>query len=589
VITFLLTSVVLSAAVGLWAYGTALDRLSARGQTELSLAADRLQSYLQRFRQLSVILADHPGLIALLEQDSDQFVVEAERLLLEAADKTGSLEVFVLSSQGLAVASSSALHSDLDFSQTDYFRRAMHGALGTSQGVSGNERAFFAAAPILRPGTAPIGAVVVKVDIEAVETDWRANPNILFFTDRFGVVFVANRFELMFRSQDIESNDQDLTQKYQTGLVKPFPVLGHSNLTKHDIWQFPRNSRFPQSALHLVATAPVIDLEAEILIDAAPAKLAALLQGAFALAACLVIGAVLFILTQRRLALSDRLQLEEQTNQKLEARVALRTEQLSGVNLDLRQQIKERREAEEALKIAQQDLVQAGKLSALGQMSAGISHELNQPLMAIRSFAENAESYLARGDPETAKSNLTRISDLARRMGRIIRNLRAFTRKEGEKMTDVNLVEVVNLALEMNEQRLLKEEVTVLWNPPQGAALVRGGEVRLQQVLVNLLSNGIDAMEGQAEKRFEITVETGLEKTTLSVRDTGPGLDDPEKIFDPFYTTKTVGSSEGMGLGLSISYGIVQSFGGKIIGRNHPDGGAVFTIELTPASLQAAA
>ncbi|MFT4715867.1 MAG: two-component system C4-dicarboxylate transport sensor histidine kinase DctB, partial [Paracoccaceae bacterium] len=126
VITFLLASAVLSTGVWWWAYDTALDRLSARGQTELSLAADRLQSYLQRFRQLSVILADHPSLVALLEQDGAPYIEGAEKLLLEAADKTGSGEVFILSSQGVVVASSSGSRQNTDHSQTDYFRRAMH-------------------------------------------------------------------------------------------------------------------------------------------------------------------------------------------------------------------------------------------------------------------------------------------------------------------------------------------------------------------------------------------------------------------------------------------------------------------------------
>ncbi len=589
VIAFLLVTAMLSLGIWWWAYGTALDRLSARGQTELSLAADRLQSYLQRFRQLSVVLADHPGLIALLQEDSDQFVAESERLLLETADKTGSLEVFVLSASGVVVASSRGAYDGQSYAGTEYFRRAMNGALGTSQSSDAQGRAFYAAAPIQRHGAPPIGAVVVKADIEAVETDWRANPNILYFTDRYGVVFVANRFELLFRSLADGGIAQNVAQKYGPTKITPFAAHDQSRLSGHDLWQFSGGGRFPTAALHLVRHAPVIDLKAEILIDATPARLSALFQAAFAAAASLVFGAVLLILTQRRMALGQRLRLEERANLELEQRVALRTEQLSGVNLDLRQQIKERREAEEALKVAQQDLVQAGKLSALGQMSAGISHELNQPLMAIRSFSENAEAYLDRGDLATAKNNLSRISEMARRMGRIIKNLRAFTRKEGEPITNVDLNAVVGTVLEMNEKRLEENAVTTLWNAPGETVMVRGGEVRLQQVLINLVSNALDAMEGQPDKQLEIAIEQAPSLTRLSVRDTGPGLDEAEKIFDPFYTTKIVGASEGMGLGLSISYGIVQSFGGKITGRNHPDGGAVFTVELTPTGLEEAA
>jgi len=594
IVIFLLAVAFLSGGVGWWAYGTALDRLSARGQTELSLAADRLQSYLQRFRQLSVVMADHPGLIALLREDSDQFVEAAEQVLLETADKTGSLEVFVVSADGLKVASSSGDAQPDDLHAAAYFRRAMNGALGTAQVYSArtNRRVFYSAAPIQQHGKPPVGAVVVVADIEAVETDWRANPNTLFFTDRYGVIFVANRPEMLLRragGPDDQTQVKDITGKYTQGVILPLPGFRQTTQAGHQIWSFPGAGQFPNEALHLTKPSPVIALKAEILIDATPARLAAMLQAAVAAALGLVSGAVLLILTQRRMALSERLRIEEEATRELEGRVARRTEQLSGVNLDLRQQIKERREAENALRQAQQDLIQAGKLSALGQLSAGISHELNQPLMAIRSFADNAGVFLDRQETESARKNIARISDLARRMGRIIKNLRAFSRKEGEPMTDVDLRGVVSAALELSETNFEQAEVKVDWHPPVQPVMVRGGEVRLQQVVVNLLSNAADAMEEQADKRIWLTIEARPSGIRLSVRDNGPGLGDPEKIFDPFYSTKAVGKAEGMGLGLSISYGIVQSFGGRITGRNHSGGGAVFSVDLTPVAQKDAA
>ena len=586
-IAFTLTAAVLAAGVWWWAYGAALDRLSSRGQTELSLAADRLQSHLQRFRQLSVVLSDHPSLIALLREDSDQFVVAAEELLLAAADKTGSTEVFVLSGDGIKVASSLPGSDIGKLGGTRYFHRAMHGALGTAHLREGDgpARMFYAAAPIQIRGQPPIGVVVVKVDVEAVETDWRASPNILFFTDREGLVFVANRVELLFhRLSELKLADLKAPAKGTAEIG-----FRQSKVSAHDLWSAAQGRRYPATSLHLVKPSPVIDLDGHILLDATRANTTALWQAAFAATASLVLAAIFLILMQRRLALAERLQIEEEATRQLEARVARRTEQLSGVNLDLRQQIKERRDAEQALRRAQQDLVQAGKLSALGQMSAGISHELNQPLMAIRSFAENAETFLARGDIATASGNLARISDLARRMGRIIKNLRAFARKEGEPMTDVDLTEVILAAIELSENQLQQAGVAVAFARPDHNVMVRGGEVRLQQVAINLLSNAADAMEGHSDKRVDITISETPDMTRLIVRDTGPGLDDAERIFDPFYSTKEVGKSEGMGLGLSISYGIVQSFGGQITGRNHPEGGAEFSVDLTPVRQEAAA
>ena len=595
---YLFLSLVLTGAIWWWAYGSALDRLAERGQTELSLASDRLLGQLQRFRQLAVVMADHPGLTALLSEDSDQFLAEADRLLLRTADKTGSYEIFVAAASGRVVASSRMPSTLQDVAGDTFFQRAMYGALGTAQTQKDEEtgRAFYFAAPIKHLGEIPIGAVVVKVDIEAVETDWRADPNILFFTDNLGVVFVTNRVDLLFNAQgdvaDIKRLNQK-KQKYDSGVLVPFPSFNRYGFAGHELWGNSEEGVFPATSLHLVHPLPVVALRSEILLDTTAASVSAALQAAVAGAFCLVVGAGFLIMLQRRAALAERLLIEETANHVLEDRVARRTEQLSGVNLDLREQIHERTEAEAALKKAQQDLVQAGKLSALGQMSAGISHELNQPLMAIRSFAENAELFLNRGQTDTARANLARISDLARRMGRIIKNLRAFSRKEGEPMTDVNLCDVVTAALELTDRRMRDQHVLLEWQPPDPAIYARGGEVRLQQVLVNLISNALDAMETvapvDATHRIEIMIEKSSNTTCLSVRDTGPGLSEPEKIFDPFYSTKSVGQAEGMGLGLSISYGIVQSFGGKISGRNHPKGGSVFTVELTPTVAQVAA
>jgi two-component system C4-dicarboxylate transport sensor histidine kinase DctB len=303
------------------------------------------------------------------------------------------------------------------------------------------------------------------------------------------------------------------------------------------------------------------------------------------LALLLAFSALYLLIADRRRVLSEQLADEAASNAALELRVNERTQSLSQANQSLRREIREREDAERELKRAQADLVQAGKLSALGKMSAGISHELNQPLMAIDSFAENAESYLARGQKSKAANNLSRISDMSQRMGRIIKNLRAFARQENEPMTDVDLAKVVDAALEIMQTRLMALGVEVDWRHPETPVFVRGGEVRLQQVVMNLASNAAEAMANQQTRRLSISIDHKNGTVLLELRDTGPGLTEADRIFDPFYTTKEVGKSEGMGLGLSISYGLVQSFGGQIRGRNQKEGGAVFTVELVAAKL----
>lgn len=579
-------------AGGVWwfAYGAALDQLADRGRSDLSLASDRLVQQLSQYRELAVLLSDHPTLVPLARGEGGS-EAEAAALLLRTADKTGSLEIFLASASGKVLASS--VGAQADHRDMPYFLRAMHGATGTfhAQDKDSGARVFTFAAPVFDGAGRTTGAVGVRVDVVRVEGDWIGDPDSVFFTDGLGVIFVSNRTELLLRTRGDGSGVRrgGVTAEYDRRTLRPFIDYMLTNFQGLEIWSLDAGPYLPERALHLMQPLPVIDMMGEVLIDVAPAERVARLQAAFAAALLLAFGAMLFTVMQRRGALAEQLLVEAELKSALERRVQERTAELSEVNENLRREVAERQEAEAALKKAQADLVQAGKLSALGQMSAGISHELNQPLMAIRSFAENAEIFLERGKTDVAAQNLSRISELARRMGRIIKNLRAFARQENEPMVRVNLGAVVDAVLEMSEARLVRADVAMDWAAPSAPVLVRGGEVRLQQVILNLVSNAIDAMEGRAGKRIEIRVEQTGDRATVQVRDTGPGIAAPDKIFDPFYSTKAVGAGEGMGLGLSISYGLVQSFGGAIRGRNAEGGGAVFTVELAAAPMEKAA
>lgn len=557
-----------------YAYGQALDQLNQRGQSDLALASDRLTGALQRYRELAVLLADHPAVsVALANPDLAQ---GGMRQILEVADKSGSLNIVIVDPTGQEILSARGVAPRSHFAEPD-FQRAMDGALGLAHRWDDqfDQRVFAFAAPVFSASGPVRGVVIVTVDVEAIEANWRGNSEAVYFTDKLGVVFVANRSELVFLSRSGDVTAAGISPDYPTGRIGPFVRYVQVQRGPHEIWQVDGGRYLPSEALHLVLDLPVIGMTGEALLDVAPARQLADLQALVAAALCLAFGALLFLLMERRRTLAE-------ANQMLEGRVAERTVELQRLNAELRHEVAERAATEAQLKKAQADLVQAGKLSALGQMSAGISHELNQPLMAIRSFAENAEAFLVKGKTDVAAQNLSRISDLARRMGRIIRNLRAFARQESEPIGTVDLNGVVQAALEMASGRMHQSQVTVQWHPGD-PVWVRGGEVRLQQVLMNLVTNAADAMTGSAEKRIEIAIDQQSTRVFLTVRDTGPGISEPEKIFDPFYSTKQVSDSEGMGLGLSISYGLVQSFGGDIRGRNHPEGGAVFSVELERA------
>ena len=508
----------------------ALDAAAAGGRADLDLAVERLVLELQRSRDVAVLLADAARIRDRLDGGP---TASAARLLRRTADRTRSADILLVDPDGAIRASATGRTGSI--AGAPWFRRAMQGALGGGPDVG---RAYTHGAPVFGPDGRVAGAIVVVRDLGRIEADWRAEPHAFTFSTPYGRVVASSRTELLNGPPT-----QDLA-----------PELGH------DLRRIEGGRYVPQDALHVARDVPVLGLVADLYADAAPARALAFARAGIVAAALLVLGAALLFLWERRRTLA-------RANAMLEARVAARTEALTA-------EIQERREAEAALTRTQADLVQATKLGALGRMSAGISHELNQPLMAIRSFAQNGATFLERGRAEAAADNLRRIDDLARRAGRIIANLRAFARAEPQPASPTDLRAVLDDALDVTAPRRAGLETVV--RAPDAPVMAMGGEVRLGQVLANLIANAADAMDGQGV--LTLTLTDG--PPTLTVADTGPGLADPDRVFDPFYTTKEVGA--GLGLGLSLSYGIVEGFGGTLTARNGARG-AVFEVVLRPA------
>lgn len=579
VLIYLLVTLVVAWGVRSISYRQVLTPLNERGQSDLSLTVDRLTSQMQRYQDLAVLMSAHPFLAALTDQPARTSLRDqASDLFLSAADRTTALNILFFSPSGELLAAArpdtAGTVAGAAFRDGPEFRRALTGALGAGIGpsVDGGSRSYLFAAPSFAGGTGVSGVLVVAVDVDHLEQAWRGDRPTVWFTDARDRVFITNRSELL---------------NWTIGggrLVPPdaAPIeFPRDRIGSYEIWRAPLGAYVPDPAMVLSRDVPQVGMRATALVDVTAAARIATLQAVVAGLVLLAFGAVFFRAMERRRVLA-------MANAQLENRVAERTAELSGANMMLRREVAERQEAEAALKRAQAELVQAGKLSALGQMSAGLSHELNQPLMAIRQFAENGALLVERGKTDQAAANLGRIGELAGRMGRIIRNLRAFARQESEPARRVDLGQVVASALEMTEARLKTEGVALSWDPPAQAVRAMAGEVRLAQVLVNLITNAVDAMAERELRELTITL-TEHPRPTIRVADTGTGIAQPERIFDPFYSTKEVGAAKGMGLGLSISYGMVQSFGGEIRGRNRAGGGAEFVIELPPVSDEMAA
>jgi two-component system C4-dicarboxylate transport sensor histidine kinase DctB len=243
----------------------------------------------------------------------------------------------------------------------------------------------------------------------------------------------------------------------------------------------------------------------------------------------------------------------------------------------LQREIAQREKVQKDLAVAELTLAQSSKLAALGEMSAAVSHELNQPLAAMKTYLAGARLLLQRHRPEEALSSFQRIDDLIERMGAITRQLKSYARKGGEAFEPVDMRSCLSSALSMMEPQLKARVVQITRSLPRIPVMVMADRIRLEQVIINLLRNALDATKGAANPRIDLTVSVD-QAVVLTVSDNGHGIADLENLFEPFYTTKRPG--EGVGLGLAISLGIVTDLGGRLTARNGDRGGAVFQVQL---------
>ena len=274
-------------------------------------------------------------------------------------------------------------------------------------------------------------------------------------------------------------------------------------------------------------------------------------------------------------------------NDRLEITVRERTAALTQANERMRQEIVERTRAEQLLRDSQQEVVHAGKLAVLGQMAAGLTHELNQPLVAIKTLCENAVTFFERNQPAPAIGNLQRISRLVDSMAVLTSELKTFARKPDFERVAVSLNEAVTHAVLIYEARIRDEHVQLDVLIPAGTTICAEPS-QLQQVIVNLLGNALDAVAGQTERIISIEASRNEQpgRVLFSVSDSGPGIA-PEvlsHLFEPFVTTKPRG--HGLGLGLAITSRLVNGFGARIFAANRTDGGAQFTIEFSETTAQ---
>jgi C4-dicarboxylate-specific signal transduction histidine kinase len=562
-----------------WAEALALDELTVNGEQRLGLYASSIRNAVGRYDYLPALTTRDHDVLALLAAPSDVQRDVVNRRLEEANAVAGSAALYVVDGDGLALASSNWRDPAQSFvgqryNFRPYFRQGMETGSGRYFGIgvtTGQPGYFLSHAAQADRGV--IGLAVVKIDLEPLQRDWAAGGERVLVTDGNGVVFLASHAAWKYRAlrplpaevraRLAETRQYDRSDLDALGLREGPLMSGGARLVSLPNPDGPRHAYLMQDLI-----LPEFGWTIRFLSDLEPVRTQANAAALLAALAVLLLATGAALGQQRR----QTLRLQRESHALLERRVAERTAELVAANRVLRD--------------AQEELVQAGKLAALGQMSAALAHEINQPLAAIRTFVASTRVLAERGEAALVQSNLAMVGDLAERMAVISGHLKDFARKGPARVEAVSVARAMNHALTLLAPRLREEDIALDIDIPPDA-LVRGDAVRLEQVFVNLLRNAADAMAESDDRRLSLSAapvtDNGAAAWEIRIRDRGTGIADADqfRLFDPFFTTKEVG--QGLGLGLSLSYGIVRDFGGALRAENNPDGGACFVIRLPDA------
>ncbi|WP_259642598.1 sensor histidine kinase, partial [Pseudomonas savastanoi] len=545
-----------------------IKSLRETGERQLELHARTVESEISKYTYLPSVLELESSVSQLLNEPSPELQQQVNRYLEGMNRRSRSRAIYVMDTTGRVLATSNWRDSDSyqgeDLSFRAYFQDAVRGLPGRFYGIgtTTGESGYYLAHGLEDKGRI-IGVAVIKVRLEALEERWQRARLEAFVSDENGIIILSSDPARRLKSvrpltPQVKERLARSLQYYWWPLNELVPLERETLSEGVEKLVFPANvsvdrehkqvSYLAQSrplsdtAWHLTLLTPLEDLRRE-----------AANQGMLVAVACALVTFLLIAWNERRKVISTRLAAREAlqaANNELERKIAERTEHLRASNERLKAQIRERRQAEDTLRRAQDELVQAGKLAAIGQMSTSIAHELNQPLAALRTLSGNTVRFLERGALDTASANLRTINDLVDRMGRITASLRAFARR-GDDQGQAQLSKAVEAAAQLLGVRLEQSGLTLHRDFVDATLSI--DQTRLEQILVNLIGNALDAMFNQPAPELWLTGSIQDGRYRLRVRDNGHGIDTKTRkhLFEPFFTTKP--GEQGLGLGLTLS------------------------------------
>ncbi|UIN55381.1 sensor histidine kinase [Pseudomonas kribbensis] len=573
--------------------------LGENGQRQLELHARAVESEISKYTYLPSLLELESSVSQLLGDPTPEHRQTVNDYLEGLNRRSRSRAIYVMDTTGRVMATSnwrdvdSYLGEDLSFRA--YFQNAIRGQPGRFYGIgsTNGEPGYYLAHGLEEHGKI-IGVAVVKVRLEAMEERWQRARLEAFVSDENGIIILssdpARRLKSVIPLSDETKEKLARSLQYYWFPLNELQPLARETLSEGvEKLTFPANSEVPsqqdrheENISYLAQTRPLSDTpwNFTLLTPLQDLRREAINQGILVAVAFALVAFLLIAWNERRKVIATRLAAREalqEANNQLERRITERTADLRASNDRLKSQIRERRQAEETLRRAQDELVQAGKLAAIGQMSTSIAHELNQPLAAMRTLSGNTIRFLERGQLDVASTNLKTINDLIDRMGRITASLRSFARR-GDDKGRASLGKAVDAALQVLGARV--EKAALQQHRQFDDVQVQIDQTRLEQILVNLIGNALDAMQAQPLPELWLEGEEFNGKYRLRVRDNGHGIDAEARkhLFEPFFTTKP--GEQGLGLGLTLSASLAAATGGHL-GVEHPaSGGTTFVLSL---------
>lgn len=549
-----------------------LERVS---DERLTLYEMTLESELQKYEYLPYLISENGMVSEFLAKGGDALPIN--RFLYRVNNIAGSSVVYIIGTDGIVSAASNwdkpNNFIDLDLSFRPYFKDAMRGKEGQffGVGITVGEPGFYISHPIRDKGDI-IGVAVAKIALSPLERIWREGGETLFVSDSNGVIVLTSRPSWKYKT--LTPLDTVMLKKIHD--QEQYPGFQLQHLPSHTRTRLGFVEEFTigkERFLKRTRGIPGTDWGISYLTPQGPLWERTL-------------GVSLTTFVLLGLAILTRLFLRERRLQRLSRRQAIEADHIRDINHQLAQEVEERKRTEHELRAAQEELVQAGKLAALGEMATAIAHELNQPIAAAKTYIASCQLMLKRNKLDELAPTLDKVSDLGDRMAKVTGSLKSFARRSSDKNLEFDLRQAIKEAVSLMKHQFHVENCDLKLSMPGQPVLIIGDRMRLEQVLINLFRNALDALHETDAPQINVKLSLENGQALVRVWDNGPGVPEEigNKIFEPFVTTKKEGI--GVGLGLSISYKIVKDMGGHFRVANRAPSGAEFSVQIPLSTKQ---